>query len=278
MKKKTFVPKSGNIVLLSFVVMMSCSTAFALDPMGPPTADLRQGQLKQGIEYSHSTMDIKLLEGDWIEYFDGVFNDSGQATPFTLKDFKMNQAYFNLGYGFTDNLHAFLRLGATTVDFGDSIWQDTEKFDGNADFTIGGGIKATFYEDNNLKIGGLFQASWAKFDGELYASHWSAPDYVEISMAQVQIAVGPTYELNDHVSIYGGPFWHYIIGDLDVEVNEEVGGSILNSNFSWDIDDSSTFGAFVGTKIDINENISFNIEYQRTSDSDAFVAGFLWRF
>jgi hypothetical protein len=278
MKKKTFVPKTGNIWLLSFVVMMSCSTAFALDPMGPPVADLRQGQLKNGIEYSRSSMDIKLLEGDWIEYFNGAFNDSGQATPFTLKDFEMNQVYFNLGYGFTDNLEAFLRLGSTTAEFGDSIWQDTEEFDGDADFNIGGGFKATFYADDKLKIGGLLQASWAEFDGELYASHWSTPDIVEISMAQVQMAVGTTYELNDNVSIYGGPFWHFIFGDLDVEVNEAIGGDILNSNFSWDIDDSSTFGAFIGTRIEINENISFNIEYQHTSDSDALVAGFLWRF
>jgi opacity protein-like surface antigen len=243
MKTETFVPKAGNICLLSFVVMMSCSAVFALDPMGPPVADLRQGQLKQRIEYSYSTMAIKLHEGKWVEYFDGLFNDSGQATPFTLKDFKMNQAYFNLGFGLTDNVDAFLRLGSTTTVFGDSIWQDAEKF-----------------------------------DGELNASHWSTPDIVEISMAQVQIAVGPTYELNDNVSIYGGPFWHFIIGDLDVEVNEAIGASILNSQFSWDIDDSSTFGAFVGTKIDINENTSFNIEYQHTSDSDAVVAGFLWRF
>lgn len=223
-------------------------------------------------------MDVKLLEGDWIEFFDGVFNDSGQATPFTIKDFKTNNVYFNFGYGFTDNLDAFVRLGATAADFGDSIWQDTEKYDGDADLTIGAGIKATFYDDDKLKIGGLIQTSWAEYDGELYAPHWSTPDIVDISMAQVQIAVGPTYELNDNVSIYGGPFWHYTIGDLDVEVNEEVGGGILNSYFSWDIDDSSTFGAFVGTRIEINENTSFNIEYQRTADSDAFVAGFHWRF
>ena len=175
-------------------------------------------------------------------------------------------------------MEAFLRLGATTSTFGDSIWEDSEKFDGNVDFTIGGGIKATFYEDDKLKVGGLLQASWAEVDGKLNASHWSASDFVEISMAEVQIAVGPAYKLDDHVSIYGGPFWHFIIGDLDVEVNESIGGGLLNSKFSWDIDDSSTFGAFIGTRIDINENTSFNIEYQRTADSDAFVAGFLWRF
>ena len=278
MKKKTFVQKTGNVWLLSFMMMMSCSTVFALDPLGPPVADLRSGQLKGGIEYSYSTMDIKLHQGTWIEFFDGFFNGSGEATSFTLKDFEMNKVYFNLGYGFTDNLEVFFRLGATTSKFGDSIWEDSEKFDGNVDFTIGSGIKATFYDDGKLKVGGLIQSSWGEFDGKLNASHWSSADYVEISMAEVQIAVGPTYKLDDHISIYGGPFWHFVTGYLDDEANEEIGGGILNSLFSWDIDDSSNFGAFIGTQIDINENTSFNIEFQHTADSDAVVAGLLWRF
>ena len=162
MKKKTFLLKAANIWWLSLIVLMSCSTVFALDPMGPPVAELRQEQHTGGVEYSHSTMDIKLHEGKWIEYFNGIFNDSGEATPFTLKDFETNQVYFNLGYGLTDNLSAFLRLGATTAEFGDSIWQDGEHFDGDADYTIGGGFKATFYADDKLKVGGLLQASWKK--------------------------------------------------------------------------------------------------------------------
>ena len=92
-----------------------------------------------------------------------VGNDSGNADSLTIKNFKTNKAYFNLGYGIIDGLDVFLRLGATTVTFGDSIWEDAEKFDNHADFTVGCGIKATFYEHDNLKLGGLFQASWATF-------------------------------------------------------------------------------------------------------------------
>lgn len=281
MKWERFLSKAGNIRsiwLLSFVLMVGGSAAFALDPMGPPTADLRQGQLKEGIEYSYGTMDLKLDDGTWIEHLDGVFYDAGNANSLTLKNFKTNKAYFNLGYGIIDGLDAFLRLGGTTATFGDSIWEDAEKFDSHADFTVGCGIKATFYEDDKLKLGGLFQASWAEFDGRLSAAHWAAADLVEMSITEIQVAVGPTYELADHISIYGGPFFHFVVGDLDDEFNEVSGGGLLTSKYSWDFDESLNFGGYIGAKVDIDENLSFNIEYQQTESADALSAGLIWRF
>jgi len=281
MKRETFSSKGNNtrsIWLLSFMLMVGGSAAFALDPMGPPTAGLRQGQLKEGIEYSYGTMDLKLNEGTWIEHLDGVFYDAGNADSLTLKNFKTNKAYFNLGYGIIDGLDAFLRLGGTTATFGDSIWEDAEEFDNHADFTVGCGIKATFYEDDKLKLGGLFQASWAEFDGRLSAAHWAAADLVEMSIAEIQVAVGPTYKLADNISIYGGPFFHFVVGDLDDEFNEASGGSLLTSKYSWDLDESSNFGGYIGAQVDIAENFSFNIEYQHTAAADALSAGLIWRF
>ena len=281
MKKERFLSKAGNtrnIWLLGFVLMVGHSAAFALDPMGPPTASLKQGQLKEGGESSYSTMDFKLNEGRWIEHLDGVFFDSGKATSLTLKNFKTNKAYFNLGYGVTDDLDAFLRLGVTTATFGDSIWEDAEKFDSHADFTVGCGVKATFYEDDNLKLGGLFQASWAEFDGQLNAAHWAAADFVEMSVAEIQVAVGPTYKLDDRISIYGGPFLHFIVGDLDDEFSEASGGGLLTSKYSWNVDESSIFGGYIGARVEIAENSSFNIEYQHTAGADALAVGLVWRF
>ncbi len=281
MKRETFLSKAGNIRsiwLLGFVLLVGRSAAFALDPMGPPTAGLRQGQLKEGIEYSYGTMDLKLNEGTWIEHLDGVFYDSGNANSLTLKNFKTNKAYFNLGYGIIDGLDAFLRLGATTVTFGDSIWEDAEKFDNNADFTVGCGIKATFYENDKLKLGGLFQANWAEFDGRLSAAHWAAADLVEMSITEIQVAVGPTYKLAEHISIYGGPFFHFVIGDLDDEFSQVSEGGLLTSKYSWDVDESSNFGGYIGAQVDIAENLSFNIEYQQTASADALSAGLIWRF
>jgi hypothetical protein len=109
MKRETTLAKTKNvrtIRLLGFALMMvslSGSTAFALDPMGPPAAGLKQGQFKAGADYSHSEMDLELSDGTWIEYIDGVFWDAGEAESFTLKNFKTNKVYANLGYGFAEN-------------------------------------------------------------------------------------------------------------------------------------------------------------------------------
>ncbi len=281
MKWERFLSKAGNIRsiwLLGFMLLVGHSSAFALDPMGTPTAGLRQGQLKEGIEYSYGTMDLKLDDGIWIEHLDGLFYDAGNAEPLTLNNFKTNKAFINLGYGIIDGLDVFLRLGGTTATFGDSIWEDAEKFDNNADFTFGCGIKATFYEDDNLKLGGLFQANWAEYDGRLSAADWAAADLVEMSITQIQVAVGPTYKLADNISIYGGPFFHFVVGDLDDEFSEVSDGGLLTSKYSWELDESLYFGGYIGAQVDIAENFSFNIEYQHTESADALSAGLIWRF
>lgn len=262
------------------IVGLYSSEVFALDPMGPPTAGLRQGQFEVGVDYSYSKMDLELREGQWIEHLDGLFYDSGDAVSFMLKDLKVSKGYANFGYGVADNCEVFLRMGGANAKFGDSIWEDDEKFDNGTDFATGGGIKATFYEEDNIKLGGLFQANWAEFDGALEAPHWAAPDLVGINMAEVQIAVGATYTLTDLVSIYGGPFLHFIHGDLeDIYSEVDVGsGGLLTSNYTWDVDEDSIFGGYVGVKLELVEECSFSIELQHTVTAYAFGASLMWRF
>ncbi len=267
-------------VLALVMVGLGGSAAFALDPMGPPAAGLKQGQFRTGADYSYSTMDLQLKEGEWVEYLDGAFFNSGEGVSLKLKDFKAKKAYINLGYGIAENWEAFLRLGGTNARFGDSIWEDDEKFDGNADFAIGGGAKATFYQEGNLMLGGLFQASWATFDGQLKAAHWAAADFVEIDITEIQIAVGPTYKLTDGVWIYAGPFLHFIDGHLDdtfVQVDEGTGG-LLASKYSWNVEEDSIFGGYIGAHVELTENCLFNVEYQRTAAADALAASFILMF
>ncbi len=256
------------------------SSAFALDPMGPPTAGLEQGQFKAGVDYSYSKMDLEMSGGTWIEFLDGVFSDSGEATSFTLKDFKTSKAYINLGYGVADNCEGFLRVGGTKGKFGDSLWEDLEQFDSSGELAIGGGLKATFFEEGGLKLGALIQASWAEYHGRLDAPHWAAPDVVELDMAEVQIAVGATYTWADRLSVYGGPFFHFVSGHLDDTFSAVDAGSgdLLNSEYVWDINEDSVFGGYIGAQVEIGEGCSFNVEYQRTAAADAVGASLMWRF
>jgi hypothetical protein len=270
--------------LLSFVVIVAfglgSSAAFALDLMGPPASGVRQGQFHIGADYSYSQMDLELKDGIWIEYLDGAFNNAGDATSFTLKDFQSRRIYASFGYGIADNWDVFVRLGGTDAQFGDSIWEDHERFDSGAQVAIGGGVRATFYEEGSLKLGALLQVSWAEFDGELKAPHWTAGDSVEMDFTEVQIAVGPTCRLTDRLSIYGGPFLHFVDGDLDdvySKIDEATGG-LLNSHYSWRVQEDSILGAYIGAQVDLAENCSLNIECQLTSAAEAICLGLLWRF
>ena len=283
MKRRTTLAEAKNmrktwlLGLVLLMVSLGGSAALALDPMGPPAARLKPGQGGGGIDYSRSEMDIELSGGKWTRHLDGVFLDSGEALSETIKDFQADRAYLNLGYGIAKDWDAFLRVGATTAEFGDSMYGQGEKFDGSTDFAIGGGIRATIYEKDRLSIGGLVQVNWAKFDGKLKASGWPVYNYIEADIRETQIAIGATYVWTDRVSIYGGPFAHYIHGGFDEALSQAYpGGGLVTTKYSWDIDEGPTYGGYIGAQILVAEHCFFNIEYQYTSDADAYCASLIF--
>jgi len=261
------------IGLISFGV-----PAFALDAMGPPAAGLRQNQFELGADYSYSTMDLRLVGGKWVEWLNGSFYDAGRAFSLTLENVKTNKMYIGFGYGITDNWDVSLRLGGANARFGDSIWGEGEKFDNPTDFAFGLSTRATFYQEDNLKLGGLLQFSWTELDGKLKSAYWPVSDSVDIELREIQIAIGPTYQPTDTLSIYGGPFFHRVSGELKDRFSEMYQEGLLTSRYSWDIKERSVFGGYIGLQIDASRNASFNIEYQYTGAADALGLGFIWRF
>ncbi len=267
-----------HLGLALVVISLSSPGAFALDPMGPPTTGLMEGQFELGIDYSNSTMELELTNGKWTEWFNGALNDSGEAVTFRLNDFKMNKIYANLGYGILENCDVFLRLGVVNAEFGDSIWEAGEEFDSQSNLTFCIGSRATFYEEGDLKLGRMIQFSWANLDGDLKASQWTEADSVNIDLIEIQATIGPTYALTDGFSIYGGPFFHFIYGSIEDKFNEEISGGVLSSEYSWDIDETSNFGGYIGAQMTFDEYTFFNIEYQYTSGADLLGLNLIYRF
>jgi len=261
-----------RILLLgvALVVGLCASAALALDPMGPPAAGLKKGQFSAGVDYSYSEMDLKFNEGHY----------TGGGTLISFKSkFRMNKVYANIGYGITNNLETFLRLGATDTTFTNN--NDVIFRGGDNNFAIGFGVKTTFYEKPKLKLGGLFQASWSTTDAGATVDHSSYPgshmysNEARINLMEIQFAVGPTYELTDKVSIYGGPFFHIVDGDVRGKWYS-MAGTYVGDEF-YDIDETSTFGAYIGTQVDVTQNTSFNIEYQHTAAANALGMSLIWR-
>ncbi len=100
-------------------------------------------------------------------------------------------------------------------------------------------------------------------------------------MRELQIALGPTYELTRGISLYGGGFFHFIDGMLDLKGGTSTTGMPkigYDLDSSFDIDQASELGTYIGIKIDATKDISYCIEYQHTDSADAIAMRLLWRF
>jgi hypothetical protein len=285
MKRETAFLKSldtgkiGLSALALTIVLLSGSAALALDPLGPPVSNLEPGQLRLGIDYSQSKMDLQLATGKWTQYILGLFDETGDASALTVQDFKTNNTYFNLGYGVDRNWEIFVRLSSTDAEFGDSLWEEGEKFESETLPAFGGGIKATFYNRFDLKIGGIVQANWSHYNGKLNTSQWYAPHFIETDFTEIQITLGATYMLFNSVWIYGGPLFHFISGDFNERYATEADtGGVLYSEWSYDLEQDSMYGGYLGATWEIDKSNSLNAEYQFTGAANAFGAGYVLKF
>lgn len=69
-------------------------------------------------------------------------------------------------------------------------------------------------------------------------------------------------------SVYGGPFLHFVTGDLDVEAAGVDSFSAINRvDLSQDIREESEFGVFAGAQGQVNEDTSWFVEFQITGDA-----------
>lgn len=263
--------------LALMVAGIVCSSVFALDPLGPPACGLYKGEYEGGIDVSWSRQDLETTQGKWTQTTAGIVTDWGAVDLGTLKGFETSRACATLAYCPIHNWEAFVRLGGTTGVLGDEFWSDKEEFESQRELAIGCGIRTTFFEEIALKIGGLVQASLSEFDGKLDASHWPAPDCLEISMFEIQAALGATYLFSDRLSIYGGPFAYQICGDLDYVYTQADNNNLVTWRLKWDLEEDINYGGYFGARIMLKQDCSFNIEYQQTDDAQVIGASLMLR-
>ena len=110
----------------------------------------------------------------------------------------------------------------------------------------------------------------------------TASGNLEIDWWEIQIAVGPTWQMNDSICIYGGPFLHFVDGNAEGKFTgtATIGGTDFpgTAKESVDFEEDSMFGGFVGAQFDLAQNTSCYVEYQLTGSASAFGAGIIWKF
>ena len=147
---------------------------------------------------------------------------------------------------------------------------DFEDFDGDYGFAYGFGTKATFAKNDNVSWGALFQMGWTKSEDTYTDTDFGFGTVdLEADFYEMQIAVGPTYEMQGW-RIYGGPFLYFLDGDLDFKA--------VGVSGSFDLEEESQFGGYVGAEFDLAENCLLYVEGQFTSDAYTVGTGIGWKF
>lgn len=236
------------LAVMLVAVALCSSAALALDPMGPPSSGLLQGQWSVGVDYAFSDMDLEL---------DGA----GAIPSITHPDVQVSKVYGNLGVGIMDNWSVFVRGGLARAET-DTVGVTGDIEMGSTELAWGFGTKVTVFEQTpDLVWGGLFQMSFANESQERNSAPIVTNDSIEID--EMQVAIGPTWTPSEGMSLYGGPFYHWVDGEV-----ESMG--VRNYDINTD-----TYGVYGGAQFHITEQTCFNAEIQWTGDAVAFAASML---
>jgi len=171
------------------------------------------------------------------------------------EEIETSMVFANIGYGIFDRWEGFVRLGVAQVE--------AEYFEGGSEFADGVGTKVTLVDNDPISWGGIFQMGWFRGDDSIDGFE------MEFDVYEIQIAFGPTYE-TENMRFYGGPFLHFVDGEYTEK--------FLGYSDSFDIEQKSTIGGFIGTQFDIVENTFFDVEFQFTGDAWALGLGIRKKF
>jgi hypothetical protein len=231
------------VAVVVAAVFAAAGSAWALSPIGKPTAGLEQGQVYLGADYGYSDADIEV---------DGADENINGANS--------NAIMGRVGYGLMDVWELYGLVGVA-----DAEWED---FDSSFDIAYGFGTKYTFMEDEEIDWGVAFQMQWLDVDDDVTDE---GTDYdVDMDFWEMVIAVGPTWNMNEDVRIYGGPLVYLMDGDLDVK---EVG----DGSESFDLEEDSCFGGYVGGEVDLSDTCLVYAEFLFTGDAWMLGGGIGWK-
>ena len=248
MKKRII---ATHVLLISLVC---ASSALATAPLGPPGTSLMQGQFGIALEYAHSNSDFKVT----------FANEKA-----TIKGVRSNVVLAQPSYGLTDNWQIYALLGAADLKEG--------SMNANFEFAYGFGTKVNFSEDPNTNTswGLLFELGWRKASdtGRLDLSGVTLPNAaydIDIKYYEITIALGPTWDISESTRLYGGPFFHVLEGEADVD-RSGVDATI-------DLDEKTMLGAYIGAEHDLCPDTTVYAEFQFSGNMMVLGTGIGWRF
>lgn len=250
-----------KLLLGIMVVGMLSSAALAVAPMGPPVATLSEGQYAVGLGYAYSDQTV--------EVSGPLTGLSGDAE---LDSFTNNMYYGCIGYGISDAWNVYVALGAADAAFDADSGDD---FDGDVKFGFAVGAKRTLHDNgSDTKWGTIFQYSTGESEDSVNTASYASgaittsTNYkLELDWYEVQLAIGPCVQINEDISIYGGPFLDFLEGDLKVD------SPSASSDKEYEIQQLWELGGYVGALVNLGSNATLNAEFLFTGEAWGFGVG-----
>ena len=267
------------LIVIFIVIGLSGSIALALPPMGPPKALVGQDRWAVDLGVSHSKMDLQAF-GTAREDPDGAGWRPASFADHRIEDYTSNMLLGRICYGAYDTVDVFVCLGLS--DAQDDMTEelatgaDGNKYtglDSGHGFAYGLGARATFWQEGDLTWGGLIQILWENpGDGDIDLTPTDGDPTkltgdAELDLQEIQVAVGGSVQM-DGFSVYGGPFLHFVTGDLDVDaIGTDSFSAVNRVDLSADIREESEFGIFAGAQGEVDQDTAWFLEFQITGDA-----------
>ena len=260
-----------KIAFASVFFLFFGGNIYALDFLGQPSARVENTNSFLGIGYVNSSIDIVT---------DDDMGDFGSA-EFEIKDIDMDKYFFDLGGGTDDHTSFFFRIGAARAQIDRD--ENESNFAGYIDdsddaLLLGGGVKVTLYEEEHVKWGVSAQFTKTEFDFKKADFTLDSADYVDIetegTLYEIMVSTGPTVIFNKYVSIYGGPFLHFIRGEIEAKGLIDT----VPAYGETDVREDSIAGGFVGVELTFGDKLSFSMEGQKTNSAAAVGGSLCFRF
>ena len=234
------------------LILGSSAPVLALTFIGPPTTDMKAGQVAVGAQYGWSRNDL-VVKGKDID---------GTLVPdITVHNLRIQTVLGSAHLGVvSERFEVYGLLGAGNI-------QQT-----NFDFAYGGGFRLTANLDHPL--------SWG-VTGQVVHQRQRENDVVEdvpLSMAldvwDFQLAAGPCWR-SENLSLYGGPMLHFIAGSIDADVRQ---GDMSLKLISFNLEQKDWIGAYLGGEVVLAKHLAIGAEFQLTPGALGAGVALQWRF
>jgi hypothetical protein len=260
-------------VLAVLVLLVGLSSSTFAERWGKPGANLAKGQWSLGTEYNYIEEELELAEPEGM-FWPGL--GENQAVR--------SQLLVRVGYGLTDKIEGFLKIGGTASDISDvfissmpdpnpNSVQFNADMCGEMEFTIVGGLAITLLEQGNFRLGTVGQFTYFNNDDThsalLFQENFIIQG-IDANVFRFEGALLASYQMGK-ITPYGGVCM--LITDSDARFRAYGRTTTPMAELDIDIDQEDWFGMVVGANCEVVPNVNVGLELTHVSEGVGLSVG-----